>query len=258
MLVKRIPYHGGATSRESTVSVLLNGVMVAQTQASPTALRELAIGHLVARGLLEPDESARIETIDVDEDNREVRVELSGEARALELRELTSSGEATLLHGSEPPLYPLAQGHCFKPDLLAAAQTRLCEYSPLREEGQSVHACALMSYAPECAAQPFHLFEDIGRHNALDKAIGYAVLNDIDLGWCSLHLTGRISREMALKAVRVRCSFLVTRKAVTDAACALAQEYGLSLVGHCEPTQLEIYTHDERLEETDGKSAADV
>lgn len=72
--------------------------------------------------------------------------------------------------------------------------------------------------------------EDIGRHNALDKAIGTALVQDIDLRGCLAFTSGRVPTDMAVKAVRAGIPVLATCKVATDKAFELADEYGLALV----------------------------
>lgn len=73
--------------------------------------------------------------------------------------------------------------------------------------------------------------EDIGRHNALDKVIGYAVKNRIPICKCAAFCSGRISEEYLQKAVTAGFKIVVSRAAVTGAAVALAKKADITLLG---------------------------
>jgi FdhD protein len=111
-----------------------------------------------------------------------------------------------------------------------------------RETG-GTHGVALA--APRGAV--FLLAEDVGRHNAMDKVIGRALLQKLDLSRLVALLSGRISFEMALKTVRAGISILAAVSAPTSMALNLAQELGLTLVGFARNQRLNIYTHPQRL-----------
>ena len=92
--------------------------------------------------------------------------------------------------------------------------------------------------------------EDIGRHNAMDKLIGQAWLDRIDLSDKALFITGRISTEMALKAYRAGCPVLVSRKSTTDDAARRADALGITLISHCREGSLRVLSHPDRIVES--------
>jgi len=85
--------------------------------------------------------------------------------------------------------------------------------------------------------------EDVGRHNALDKAVGWCALRDIPLEDKILVLSGRISYEMALKAVRVGIPVLVSLSAPTSLGLRIAEKAGLTVVGFSDGERFNVYTH---------------
>lgn len=126
---------------------------------------------------------------------------------------------------------------------LAALVARLPEAQPLFHATGGTHGVALAS--PDGAT--FVSAEDVGRHNAMDKAIGQALLKRLDLTRLVALLSGRISFEMALKCVRAGIPVLAGVSAPTSAALELAQEMNLTLVGFARQDRLNVYTHPERL-----------
>ncbi len=116
------------------------------------------------------------------------------------------------------------------------------EQTIFRETG-GTHGVAL---APADGAF-FLTAEDVGRHNAMDKVIGRALLQKQDLSRMVALLSGRISFEMALKAIRARIPILAAVSAPTSMALNLAQELNLTLVGFARERRLNIYTHPYRI-----------
>lgn len=90
--------------------------------------------------------------------------------------------------------------------------------------------------------------EDVGRHNALDKAVGRCALGNIPLEDKVLVLSGRISYEMALKAARARIPVLVSMAAPTSLGLRVADDAGLTVVGFSDGRRFNVYTHRRRIE----------
>lgn len=73
--------------------------------------------------------------------------------------------------------------------------------------------------------------EDIGRHNALDKAVGYALKHQIPIPKCAVFSSGRISEDYLEKVVQAGFPVVLSRAAVTGSAVALAKEKGITMIG---------------------------
>jgi len=101
--------------------------------------------------------------------------------------------------------------------------------------------------------------EDIGRHNAVDKVIGKALRGagqSADLPNLTLLTTGRLSSEIATKAVRVGLPVVISRSAPTSAAVELAREADLCLVGFARGRRLNVYSAPWRLGILEGGGAS--
>ncbi|MCC6250974.1 MAG: formate dehydrogenase accessory sulfurtransferase FdhD [Bacteroidia bacterium] len=108
-----------------------------------------------------------------------------------------------------------------------------------------IHACALFNQEGKMLL----VREDIGRHNALDKLIGYYVLrNELPLQNNILLLSGRISFELVQKAVMAGISIVIGVGAPSSLAIDTAQQTGLTLIGFLKENSMNIYTHPERID----------
>jgi FdhD protein len=84
----------------------------------------------------------------------------------------------------------------------------------------------------------------VGRHNAVDKVKGEALLRGIATDDCILLSTGRISSEMLLKAARMRVPIVASRTSPTEMAVALAEQLNVTVCGYVRPDGLNLYTGD--------------
>jgi FdhD protein len=89
-----------------------------------------------------------------------------------------------------------------------------------------IHAAALS----DGSTLRFHA-EDIGRHNAVDKVIGAAILADLPIAGLGLLVTGRISAELAFKAARAGLVWVATPSVPSTLADAVARRAGMTLIG---------------------------
>ena len=96
---------------------------------------------------------------------------------------------------------------------------------------------------------PICIIEDIGRHNALDKAIGYALIQkkDPDFRQTFVACTGRVSSDMALKCSVAGIPAIVSRGATTSLAISIAKRTNLCIIGFLRGGRMNIYANSWRL-----------
>ena len=129
--------------------------------------------------------------------------------------------------------------------LLAALPDRLSSAQTLFHETGALHAAALFDSAGELVC----LREDVGRHNAVDKLIGWAALGErLPLCGHLLLLSGRCGFELVQKSLAAEIPLVAAISGTSSLAASLAEEAGQTLVAFLRPPRMNVYTHAERVE----------
>ena len=127
----------------------------------------------------------------------------------------------------------------FSPATIAALPDRLRAAQRVFASTGGLHAAGLFTASGEVLA----VREDVGRHNAVDKIVGWAVLNDkLPLSGCALLVSGRASFELVQKAVLAGIPLLAAVSAPSSLAADLAAEAGLTLIGFLRGPSMNVYT----------------
>ncbi|MGI5891884.1 MAG: formate dehydrogenase accessory sulfurtransferase FdhD [Bacillota bacterium] len=137
---------------------------------------------------------------------------------------------------------PLTQGLSLNAEKIDFLAEKFQEHSTLFSETGGVHSCALSD-----GKQIIAFFEDIGRHNALDKIVGYALKHQLTLTDYLLITSGRIPGYMAYKCYHAKLPIIISRSAVTSTAIDFAQATGLTLIGFARNSRFNIYSGEERI-----------
>jgi len=116
--------------------------------------------------------------------------------------------------------------------------------SEIFTETEAVHSAGLFSRGAEAIC----IAEDIGRHNALDKVIGYGLLHDIDLGNTLFASTGRQPAEMILRCCQANIPIIATKAVPTTLAIDIARKAGLTIAGLVRGNTMTIYSNPDRIE----------
>ena len=138
------------------------------------------------------------------------------------------------------PQAPLeADTTVFTPAGLTGLPDRLREAQRVFDSTGGLHAAGLFTADGELLA----VREDVGRHNAVDKIVGWALLHDkLPLTGCALLVSGRPSFELVQKAVLAGIPLLAAVSAPSSLAAELAEEAGLTLVGFLRGQSMNVYT----------------
>ena len=223
---------------EQVVDLVLNGRVLIRASCLPASLEDLAVGFLASEGLIEGAGAvsevrvaAEGKTVEVRADVDPDRLVLFGERRA------TSSCCGGGVSGAADGIRPVESQARFRPEDLADRMRDLLDGSALFRDTGGVHAAAVTD------GRTLDAFaEDIGRHNAVDKAIGQCLRRGTAPGDRALLVTGRTSADLAAKAARVGLPVIVGRGAVTSRAIEVAAAAAVALVGFARAGRMNVYT----------------
>ena len=140
------------------------------------------------------------------------------------------------------PVLDPAAGPRVPRDLLVGLPDELVQ--PTFERTGGLHATGLFTAAGELVV----VREDVGRHNAMDKVVGRALLDGrLPFAGHALCVSGRLSFELVQKAARAGAPILVAVGAPSSLAVALAAEQGITLCGFARSGSMNVYTHPGRV-----------
>ncbi|MGE5405366.1 MAG: formate dehydrogenase accessory sulfurtransferase FdhD [Candidatus Saccharibacteria bacterium] len=232
---------------EMPLTIFLNDLELATLVCSPYAFEELAVGFLVSEGLLHSTDEIR--EMYCREEQGVMWVETSSEVPQLDnfLRRNFASccgkGRPSLYFVNDrDQLHPIESEVQYTARQLMDLSSRLERESEVFKLTGGVHSAALAD-----TDSFFISYSDIGRHNALDRVLGYSFIHQVDPRNKAVLLSGRIASEMLIKTVRIGAPLIISRSAPTGLAVDLAEENGVTLVGFVRGERLTVYSHPERV-----------
>ena len=223
---------------EHHMEVWIDGLLTLRLICTPTALAELVLGRLYTEGMVSAPEE--VESISLSEDGKTAQVSLTraAEEKVPYVETVSTSGGGKLLHGGFPavrPLQPL-RPIPWKRNWIFAMADALDAGLPLYTSTRAIHSCFLCVGGRVCCQQ-----EDLGRHNAVDKVVGQALRQGLDLSKAILYTSGRVPTDMVSKVIRAGIPVLAAKAAPTDEAVRLAVRYGLTLICAARRDQMDLY-----------------
>jgi FdhD protein len=251
---KIIQYRNGSSSEredhiasEKRLKIFSNNKEILSLLCTPTMVKELVIGFAFSEGLLKRNNegeqqqewcSERIEILWQDED---IEVHLP-----VDMPEAT----ATLTSGCGKGVTFMLNEEmsAIQDDFKTSTHTIIDLYREFQKKSELFRSTGGVHSAALCDEREMLVFaEDIGRHNAVDKIIGYAFLENIPMQNKILLLSGRLSSEIINKAVSAKVPLLISRAAPTDMAVETAKKYNLTLIGFLRGQKLNVYSNPQRL-----------
>ena len=254
--------HTSAVVLEEPLSVEVNGRRIAVLMRLPGNEKELGVGFCVSEGILAGFESVLTvhhcgrslpDPIGSSEDQAESRNRLQirvhpeairFDAQSDVVRLIRTGCGAVDVSDLANDLPRLNSDFRVPAATLLGLNTAMREAQDLYKVSGGVHAAALFD-ADGCLIT---LQEDIGRHNAIDKAIGYCLLRGISLQDRILVATGRASHDMVTKSLRVGIPVVISISAATALAVQIAEDRGATLIGYLRGRRMSVYTHPWRID----------
>ena len=233
--------------RESALVIGVNGSADYTIMRTPGHDRELAIGFLFTEGMINRvgDVTMLMQCPDTPDS---IAVKTADSAATPVSRNLVVSSSCGLCGRADidalvDRLGCVESDMRIDPRILYEIPDTIRAQQGLFETTGATHAAGLFDGKGALLA----VREDVGRHNAVDKAIGYALLSGLPLGALGLFLSGRTSLELIVKAARARIPVVASVSAPTDAAITVAEKLGIAVVGFARGSNFTVYSHAHRI-----------
>ena len=232
---------------EMPLAVNVNGRHALTAMTSPVMLREFVTGFLYTERIIKGIEE--IESIRIEGNTADVLTRNPFKILMSHKTVLSGCGGSMSFLDIEKLPQIKSKLSISAQDIGAAVREALD--SKLHVKTGGIHVVAL--YGPGGKIQ---VIEDIGRHNALDRAIGYALEQGIDLSGTYVICSGRISSEMVRKCLVANIPIIVSRGATTTLAVDIAKARGLTVVGFVRGKKMNIYSGGGRISDIPANDAA--
>ncbi|HYO80370.1 MAG TPA: formate dehydrogenase accessory sulfurtransferase FdhD [Bryobacteraceae bacterium] len=233
---------------EEPLEIRIGGQPVSVTMRTPGNDLELAAGLLVSEGIIPPQVKPLLRQEGPNIVNLASNPEASDAVWRLQRVSISNAscgvcGKASL-DRIRREFAPLTDNLVMQRPTIARIVSALEAAQPAFVRTGGIHAAGLFSASGEVLV----VHEDIGRHNAVDKCVGHAMLRRLlPLSSFALAVSGRASFEIVQKAVAAGIPIIAAVSAPSSLAVEVAEESGLTLAGFVRPGRCNVYTHPHRL-----------
>jgi FdhD protein len=225
---------------EKRVRISVNGKAVLNLYCTPLMVRELVVGIIHNERLIEGEWCAERMSIAYGE---EILVDVPATGTVSEDDRTITSGCAGGVSLTRPlPETIKTDNTVFRAEKIRQVFGKFQSGSESYRLTGGVHSAALSDGNVLLA-----FAEDIGRHNAVDKVIGYCLLEDIPFAGRMMIASGRLSSEIILKCSRSGIPVLVSRAAPTSLAVEVAESTGLTIAGFVRGDRMNVYSGKQRI-----------
>jgi FdhD protein len=229
---------------EIPLDIFVNYEFYAALMCTPIEVKELAIGFLFSEGVISSINS--IKSIEEKYENRicaildhEINVDNNS------IKAITSACGKGSVHikSLEESRVKLIESNCkFAIKDILKLMKEFNSKSELFKQTGGVHSCCI------CSNNSILLFsEDIGRHNALDKVVGKAIISSMDLKDKLVMTTGRISSDIVVKIAKAGIQIIVSHSAPTTLALSIAKDSNITIIGFARGSRMNIYCNEHRI-----------
>lgn len=233
--------------REVPITIYFNKEEIVTILCSPNQIRELTVGFLVSEGFIKNMDD--LYTIGHHCEENIIRVEgraRQGQQGILNRRVMSSccgKSRVSFNFENDGSLIKVQESKVrITMDEALYYANYLDQNSTIFKETGGTHNGGV-----GCSGRVSFTSYDIGRHNVLDKLMGRAVLQKLDLSDHVLFFSGRVSSEILIKVAKMNIPILVARSAPTDMTIALAEDLNITVIGFARGNRLNIYTCPERI-----------
>lgn len=228
---------------EYPITLVVNNFEIAVFQLTKLDLEDWTYGYLFSEGMI--NHKSDIKEIRINDSTGIIYVTLNNDFDVEKMFSKKKHYTAGCGRGvtffsmtDVKTFHKVESDHKFRLSYMLKKRSEFAKQSPLYLETGGMHGACLVDEKGDLIVR-----EDIGRHNAVDKVIGYAVKNELDPANLLMLTTGRISYEMLSKAARFGFAVIGSRTAATKQAVQLAKFLNIDVVGYLRGKMAIQYTN---------------
>jgi len=235
-------------AEEVPIYIIINKKPYATIMCTPKDLKELVMGHLLSEGTVKAVEEIQEITIK-EESVCHVKLKLGVDIESrLKLASRLYRVIPSACGGPYSPqilkrLKPVQSAVKVKAEIIQDRVKYLNRMAETFRKTGGVHVAAVYKADGNLVA----IAEDVGRHNAVDKALGKAAMAKVAFSDCFLALSGRLTADIVLKAARIGVPIIASIAAALDSEIEIAKIAGLTLIGFVRGTRMNVYNAPERV-----------
>jgi len=222
---------------EERVDLFVNNVHITTFFASPKELKELAVGFLVCEGFIDSD--TIIESIVIEDHKIYCRIDVGSQ----ELDSLTHIERCGTTSYRKDKVKIIDSDAQFHKDIIIDVVEQLKDKGKTWRRTGGAHT----SFVCDREGNILTACEDVGRACAVDKTVGKAILNRIDLTDCALITTGRLASTMVSKAINAGFPLMASKGATVRESVELARKSGITLLAFVRRPNMYIYSGEQRV-----------
>jgi FdhD protein len=224
---------------EKKLKVTINGKEIISLYCTPLMIEELVIGLFLTEGIL--SNKISLERIKIAY-GEEIKVDIPVDIDTLTEGLNTSRCLCGTTFNKKRRLEKVKDNFSITVEALEIIFNEFQQKSELFRLTGCFHSAAISD-----GERILAFAEDIGRHNAVDKVIGYCILHDISFREKLMLVSCRLSSEIVSKCLRWKISTVASRGAPTDLAVEISESSGITLIGFVRGDRLNVYTNTQRI-----------
>lgn len=222
--------------KDSTITLTINNKIKRSLSAIEDSLKEFAVGYLFNENMVKTLED--IEKIKINENQINVKInDTLLKTKETVLCSDSAGGWRSKINNIEP----VTSNFQVKSDELIDRIEELKNNARIWQATGGTHVAGIVY------KDNFIVKEDVSRHVAVDKVIGYGILHDYDLSNCYVIYSGRMPADMVIKIIRAGIPVLASNAAPAYSGCETAKKGNVTLVGFLRGQRFNVYNNKNRI-----------
>ena len=229
---------------DEAICIFINDEYYTTLITSPNMIRDLVIGHMICEGLIKSIDEVR----EIDRKPPKVLVSLNKEIFIDSMIQnriglITTACGQSKLYDIKKLKISLAQSLEIEPKIIFDISKELNNRGTIFHQTGGTHSALLSSIEGETLS----FAEDVGRHNAVDKVVGFGTQQKYNMGKCILFCSGRLSSDLVIKAARCGIPIIASVAAPLESGIRIAEASGITLISFVRGQRMNVYTHPQRI-----------